>query len=207
MSYIPCPKCGQNALSIATRCPRCGHPFDSRLWQAAASDPRRRPIPVGLVIAGVLVVLLVLSVVQQKPWRAPGTAPPPRPPTPMDSAPPPLPSPPVAAAPAESVPARDSAPPVESPLLAADSVTAAAAPAPAPAPPASAQTELRYATTWVNVRADRSGTAPVLRILKPGGAVTVDSLRHGWYRVVEDGQTLGYVDRSLVGPTPESSPD
>jgi hypothetical protein len=42
----------------------------------------------------------------------------------------------------------------------------------------------------------------VVRILKPADAVTVDSLTQGWFRVVADGQTLGYVDRNFVAPAP-----
>jgi hypothetical protein len=75
----------------------------------------------------------------------------------------------------------------------------AAVESPAPVPPvADDDTEPRLASTWVNVRADRSGSAPVVTILEPGDTVLVDSLSRGWYRAVSAGQTLGYVDRSLV---------
>ena len=58
----------------------------------------------------------------------------------------------------------------------------------------------------MNIRGDRSGSAAVVQILKPGEAVGVDSLKRGWYRVVADGQPLGYVDRSLVEREPSPAP-
>jgi hypothetical protein len=66
---------------------------------------------------------------------------------------------------------------------------------------------LRYATTWVNVRAGRSLHAAVVRVLKPGEVVLVDSLRMGWYRVLADGRTLGYAARThLDAIPPRASP-
>jgi hypothetical protein len=123
-----------------------------------------------------------------------------------------------------SVQPKETVPPVESKAATADSAPAAPASAdsapaapsiadsatvepPTPAPPvADDDTEPRFASTWVNVRADRSGRAPVVQILEPGDTVLVDSLRRGWYRAVSDGQTLGYVDRSLVRAAPKSAP-
>jgi hypothetical protein len=64
----------------------------------------------------------------------------------------------------------------------------------------------RFARTWVNMRAGRSGTAATVRTLRPGERVLVDSLADGWYRVVTEGRTEGYVDRSYVdeaAPTSE----
>jgi hypothetical protein len=54
----------------------------------------------------------------------------------------------------------------------------------------------------MNVRADRSSTAPVIRILHPGEVILVDSLKQGWYRVVSDLQGLGYVDRRYLDTSP-----
>jgi hypothetical protein len=67
--------------------------------------------------------------------------------------------------------------------------------------------EFRYAQTWVNVRAGRSGTAEAVRILDPGEQVEVDSLRLGWYRISIDGRPVGYVDRSLLGPVQPNPSD
>ena len=86
-----------------------------------------------------------------------------------------------------------------------------AAPPPAPVGAANPSTavagEFKYSQTWVNVRAERSGTAEAVRILDPGERVGVDSLRLGWYRISIDGRPLGYVDRSLLGPVPPNHGD
>ncbi len=68
---------------------------------------------------------------------------------------------------------------------------------PAAALPAGTPLE-RYARTWVNLREGRSGIAATVRTLRPGERVLVDSLADGWYRVIVDGRTEGYVDRSYV---------
>jgi uncharacterized protein YgiM (DUF1202 family) len=78
-------------------------------------------------------------------------------------------------------------------------------PAPAAEPVGSGSAEVRYATTWVNVRAARSPSAPVIRVLRPGDTVTVDSLRQGWYRAETDGKLLGYVFRELVDTAPPTT--
>lgn len=215
MSDISCPKCGHTALSIATRCPQCGHPFESRLWQSPVSAAGRRRIPARLVVAGVVIVLVVVGVAQRR-SRGPVSYAPARAQASSTVSDPPPPPPLAAVRSTESVPPTDPAPPPDSTSPAVQ-VAAGPEPAPAPAtmpapsaaapaePPAADQArERRYASTWVNVRAGRSGSAPVVQILKPGEAVSVDSLRQGWYRVMNGGQPLGYVDRSLVGQDPET---
>jgi hypothetical protein len=62
---------------------------------------------------------------------------------------------------------------------------------PTPSAPTGEQLQ-RYATTWVNVRDRRSPDAVPVRVLNPGEAMLVDSLAGGWYRVVIDGQPIGY---------------
>jgi hypothetical protein len=79
---------------------------------------------------------------------------------------------------------------------------AAVAPPPADQPPAARSALRRYARTWVNVRAGRSGAAPGVRILSPGESILVDSLRRGWYRVLADGRAQGYVDRTFLDTVP-----
>ena len=64
--------------------------------------------------------------------------------------------------------------------------------APPPAAPAGEQLQ-RYAGTWVNVRDRRSPSGASVRVLNPGDVILVDSLIGGWYRVVIDGQPIGYV--------------
>jgi hypothetical protein len=77
-------------------------------------------------------------------------------------------------------------------------VAGAAASAPDSTPTPAGAGIRRYAQTWVNVRSDRTRSAPAVGILNPGDAVTVDSLVRGWYRVSVDGRTLGYVHRSAL---------
>jgi len=100
----------------------------------------------------------------------------------------------------ETPPAIDSSP---TPVAEADSTPPGAALPSAPAFAAGGPLE-RFARTWVNLRDGRSGSAPTVRTLRPGERVLVDSLADGWYRVVVDGRTEGYVDRSYldeVAPT------
>jgi hypothetical protein len=190
MSYILCPHCGQKALSVATRCPHCGRGFDRRPWQFEGVGRRRR-IPVGWILGAVAVAVVVLGVVQREYEVSVKPSPVPPPVITVDPAPLPPPPAPIEAAPAPAA-SSDTAPPP--------------AVEPTPAPPVSGPLERRYANTWVNVRTSRSPAAPVVLVLKPQETIMVDSLRQGWYRAVADGRTLGYVDRSLVGTTPESIP-
>jgi hypothetical protein len=63
-TYLQCPACGQRALHIATRCPRCAHEFPTEpiRWQATR-DARRLPlvpmVVVSLLVAGGLITLAV----------------------------------------------------------------------------------------------------------------------------------------------------
>ena len=57
----------------------------------------------------------------------------------------------------------------------------------------------------MNVRAQRSNTAAVIRVLRPGEMVLVDLPEKGWYRVVTDTQTIGYVDRRLLDTLPPAA--
>jgi hypothetical protein len=210
MPYHQCPDCGQKALSVATRCPRCGVAFEDQFVGHRESGAKHSRVPLTLVATGVAAAILVASTLLHKPGvtppaRLPGTA--------RDSAPPaaPLPRPltkPLGAA-AETAPPASPAPtlvPRESPAPPADRAGLAAATR-TTEPVATAQAQRRYASTWTNVRADRSGTAPVLRILRPGEPVRVDSLDRGWYRVVAEGHASGYVDRRYLDTSPpQASP-
>jgi uncharacterized protein YgiM (DUF1202 family) len=69
---------------------------------------------------------------------------------------------------------------------------------PSDAPAGAPASRRRYATTWVNVRDGPGGEARIVRILNPGDSVLVDSLRRGWYRVVSDGRTVGWVLRRYL---------
>jgi uncharacterized protein YgiM (DUF1202 family) len=93
----------------------------------------------------------------------------------------------------------------QSPAPAADS-TGSAAPIPSAEAIGTVAPQRRYASTWTNVRARRSNTAPVVRILRPGEVVLVDSLEEGWYQVVIDRQALGYVDQRYLATAPPPTP-
>ena len=205
-SYVECPDCGKRALSVATRCPHCGFHFPPR--------PIVRPSPQpsfgasrGLVAVGgaLLTLIIVALVVRHGRNGAERTAAAPSPPA--DSMPAPA-SPAAARPPAKrSTPTKGSMPAKAADrgvaARGADSVPAvdgAAASAPdSPAVPPPADPGIRrYAQTWVNVRGERTRSAPTVGMLNPGDAVTVDSLVRGWYRVSVDGRTLGYVHRSTL---------
>jgi hypothetical protein len=99
---------------------------------------------------------------------------------------------------AESLPGSDMARPGPrarpvAPRAAADRAEPAAA---------SANRVTRYARTWVNVRDGRAQATPSVRVLTPGEQVLVDSLKGGWYRVLAQGRTLGYVHRSNLEAGP-----
>ena len=73
-------------------------------------------------------------------------------------------------------------------------------------PADSGAAERRFARTWVNVHARRSASAPVVRIVNPGELVMVDLFQQGWYRVVEDGQAVGYMDGHYLDRSPPAGP-
>jgi hypothetical protein len=180
MSSIECPECGHQALSVATRCPRCGHAFPARpLIRHAAS---RRDWPSAL-LAGVIVVGAVLVVATLRwPGRTPaadGSA---------DGS---------AAAPATT------SPPARAQVAPAPTVSRAPSPPSLPVSPTGGLT--RYARTWVNVRDGRAQATPSVRVLTPGEPVLVDSLRGGWYRVLAEGRTVGYVHRSNLDAAPPTA--
>jgi DNA-directed RNA polymerase subunit RPC12/RpoP len=169
MTDIGCPQCGHRALSVATRCPKCGHEFSAELIHPRTPSPERR-LPRPAWVAGGALAAVVAAGLVVGGWG--------------------------------------SGPNVEGPLTAtrsaalaesaADSGAAAVQPpAPRVAPPAAEPPLLRYATTWINVRAARGTRGRPVRVLSPGDPVLVDSLVGGWYRVVEQGRTVGYASRRL----------
>jgi hypothetical protein len=92
--------------------------------------------------------------------------------------------------------------PVRTPEPVHKTEPAAVTPAPVTTVAADIPEARRYASTWTNVRADRRNSASVLRVLRPGEAVQVDSLSQGWYRVTSHLQPAGYVDRRLLDTAP-----
>ena len=183
MAYIECPQCGQKALSVATRCPRCGHAFPAHsIWDPVPEPKHLRLWPVLRAAGGlVAVAAMVLGIRHLAPPRRVTPAP--------------------VAASLDTGPSLPSAPDSGAPALVAGGVppfTAPSTAAPAPARPPLQ----RWATTWVNIRSGRGGGTPLVRVLTPGEVVLVDSLRQGWYRVQVDGRTLGYVDRAYLDAVP-----
>lgn len=204
MSYVNCPDCNQKALSVATRCPRCGLAFEGRFAPPPAPRPRRI-VPVLLLTGGLAGVLVGVNFVVREFGAAPvakapaATAPVARAPVvraPAVSegmAPPPR---------AESVPAPAPRQPEAEPKPVVVEAPPVARPAAEPLVSLTVAGESRYANTWVNVRAGRSPSAPVLRTLEPGELVAVDTPQQGWYRVVNGGRETGYVDGRFLDTTP-----
>ncbi len=225
MNYTICSSCGQKALSVATRCPRCGLAFEEQFLSRARSRPKSsRWMPLVVLILGVVGALVGANALMRRLSMDPqGMVPPPVPAAPAvaavrrpaaDTQPtPPRDAPaerveslvPVARAPVV-VDTPAPAPRVVKPAAPVPAAPLpAAAPVPAPVAAGPLPTQRRYASLWTNVRAARSNTAPVLRILRPGEVVQVDSLARGWYRVMSDGLPVGYTDRRLLADAP--SPD
>jgi hypothetical protein len=184
MTYIQCPQCGQRALSVATRCPRCGHGFPTELFQHPVfPKPGSRNLRPVLAVAGALVAAaLVVLLVRHRAAS-------------MEVAVSPV------AVSVDTAPSIPSQPGRETPASAGDSSGPVAPPHPAVPPPVGQQLQ-RYARTWVNVRGGRGRGASTVRVLNPGDAVLVDSLVRGWYRILVDGRTLGYADRANLGAAP-----
>jgi len=207
MSYLTCTNCGQKAPGEATKCKHCGRPFGRPAQRAEDSGPGRRLTSVAVLLAGAALVILAAHELWPRLSVAPSAAPPE---TPTASTPPQSPAPAPRqsrAAPVESVravPPSPSRPPRESRPPVVDTARPVAPTAP-PEPVNIDAAQRRFAQVWANVRAERSSTAPVLRVLHPGEEVAVDSLEQGWYRVVTD-QTVGYVDQHYLDTLPPSGP-
>jgi len=212
MSYVNCPDCNQKALSVATRCPRCGLAFEGRF--AGPPVKRSRPIvPILLLTGGLAGVLVVVNLVVRGTGAAPaartatarapvvkapvaseGMVPPPRPESARQPA--------VAPAAVESVPTAPPARIEPAPQPVVEAPPPVARPVAEPPVDLAVAGEPRYASTWVNVRAGRSPSAPVLRTLEPGELVAVDTPQQGWYRVLNGGRETGYVDGRFLDTTP-----
>jgi hypothetical protein len=188
MAYIECTQCGHKALSVASRCPHCGFEFPPRPLHRPMVEPRLDRRRAALVVGGVLVAGVVVAALLRRPDSRPADAG--QVTAPVDTT--------VSSASGVARPDSGAAAP------AADSGRPAA-PASRPAVPPGRAGVARYARTWTNVREGRARGARSVRVLKPGEAVLVDSLRRGWYRVLADGRTLGYVHRSNLDAVPPTA--
>jgi len=204
MAYITCSNCGAKALEIATRCPRCQHPFPSR-EERRASEPVRAPKPKAPWYIGGLALLVVAGA-----WIAWSTS---RQAAADRKA---------AAArviPVEVAPAPDTtAPgvPDSTTLIPAASTPVAPTPqsvtvaparvapkvrAPArSAPPESTEWKHAVVALPVNVREKSERGAKVLLVLAKGDTVLIGEQITGWTHVRVDGID-GWADsRRLTGP-------
>ena len=230
MAYIDCPQCGKSALSVATRCPRCGFGFTQHRLRYGH---HRRLVgnKVPLWVGGGLVILVVVFLLGEG-GNGAVTVPPiaggldkqpaevvvqidtggegvvdggvvqPADELPPDSAATPTMA--ISAGRLDTVPPIRVAAPAES-LPRPDPVVVTIVPPSAEPDAAEFPAEPRWAKTWVNVRAGRSGSSEPVRVLNPGELVGVDSLGLGWYRVLVDGVPVGFVDRSFLAPAPPDS--
>jgi DNA-directed RNA polymerase subunit RPC12/RpoP len=202
MPEIECPQCGHRALSVATRCPRCGNEFPPDLIQPLPSTADRHWVRWSLMGAGALVLIIAIGrfgryeSASGKPTSSAAVDTTPRD-TASRSAPPPT-----AAAPRQPQAQQQPKPTPAQPPQQRPAPPQAVPPPTQPATPPIGDQQQRYATVFVNVRQSRSPTATTVAVLKPGDAVLVDSLRRGWYRIVRDGRTLGYADRRFLATSP-----
>lgn len=202
MSYLVCPSCGQKALSVATRCPHCGVAFETGLFQhpVSASTPSRSRLV--LFVAGVALVVLAVNTVRQRLSVLPSE---PQPAASVAQADPPL-------HPSDSLTETADSQPIAAPQLLGESqqpvaeAADLAARTPRARPVGTKAQQRRYASTWINVRADRSTTAPVIDVLRPGELVLVELPAQGWYQVVTDEERVGYVDRRYLDDFPTAQP-
>ena len=171
-SYKQCLECGKRALSIATRCPGCGHEFP-----APAVPVGGRALDLGRflspgVVTGVLATAAVLA--------ATGLGRASRPPEPQSLF-----------VMADSIAGYSEGGYAMGATARLDTSSAAAL-------PAASAGKLLVAHDWTNVRKSRSKSAGLEAILTPGDTVFADSLERGWYRVALEGEVLGYSHRSAL---------
>lgn len=213
MPYYVCPNCGQKALDVATRCPRCGLPIETQFIQHQAPEPKASRVRLALLIVGAVVVVALAGRLEKEHPAPPTVV---LPAAAVESAPPspvafPVDSPPAAvdtalAAAVTAAPAESLTRTVDTAPAAVSAPVATPAPAPPPVPVVPKGAVRRYAATWINVRSERGNSAPVIRILHPGDPVLVDSLVRGWYRVIASGEAVGYLDRRFLDTLPPPQP-
>lgn len=220
MTLIKCPECGHTVLSVASTCPNCSRrltpdpiaaagglndlvecPRCSKLLDRRTPTCRhcgyaarraRRVRRAAVIAAGVTVVAVI--------WGISLKAPPPD-----KTAARTVPTPEEPAGPLEEMMIARAAPDT----TATDLPAARPGLAPPPEPPEPIPTDrpARWTNNWVNVREDRSGDAPVVRILRPGTRVEVGDRARGWWAVSIDGVPVGYVASDLLDTVPPAPSD
>ena len=187
-SYRQCDACGKRALSIAIRCPGCGREFPARAVPKDGGLELERfltpKVVATVAVVAVLVSANVALIGQPAEEKAEvGTS--------ITS------TGPVETARVAALPAGH--PGEEKPKL-EPSIARTGQPARArvAALPARGGSELRVARSLTDVRKARSVRSPLEAVLSPGDTVLADSLEQGWYRVVLEGEVLGYAHRSKL---------
>jgi hypothetical protein len=164
-SYRQCDACGKRALSIANRCPGCGRELPANEVPKGGGGLELGRFLTPKGVAAVLVVVAVLVSVRLGQAGQPKEE----------------------KAEVESSMARTG--PLDTARTGAlDTARVATL-------PAERGGELRVAQSWTEVRKSRSVRAPLEAMLMPGDTVLADSLEQGWYRVVLEGEVLGYAHR------------
>lgn len=221
MAYIRCPNCGQRALDVATRCPKCAFVLAQNPMQLGRESdlvvcrrchkmiPREaltcsycgrrkvayRPWIIGGVFAAVAIALLGAGVVAVR-WCCG--------PTGTDAARQSAPAP----APLEVVPQPRAEQGSEERARSTgrqEQEAPRAEDVPPRVPPGEAATPgtvVRWTRDWVNLRAGRGVGTLILRVLRPGERLEVGSPQSGWWAVYVDGTVVGYVAGSELTATP-----
>jgi RNA polymerase subunit RPABC4/transcription elongation factor Spt4 len=177
---VTCRKCGQKISAKANVCPHCGVDFPKRTFNLLVAA-----VPIGAVI-------LVFAIGKLVPDRSG--------PTDLATAPPPLTTePPEIAPPQADVVLGDSVdtPAIDAVVRASPIVVATPLTVPEQVE-TTARSTTRWTATWVNVRRDPSGRAPVEQQLNPGVRLEVGRFESGFWEVFLDGRRLGYVANSLL---------
>jgi hypothetical protein len=231
MAYITCSNCGAKALAVASRCPRCQHPFPTREEQRA-SMPVRKPAPKAPWYLAGLVLLLgaggyvawstakkaaadrkaaAARIVPVEPAPAPDTTA-----GKADSAAMPVDTTASMVAPSAAV-AASTAPKVTAPVTTTPAAPRAKAPVTSTPPvqvaPPAPRREVADSGTWqravvtiaVNIREKPDRASKTLLVLHPADVVLLGEAITGWRRVKVDGID-GWVDPRHLAIRPKTKP-
>ena len=213
MSHLTCTNCLQKSPAEARRCKNCGREFGRAPERPGDRRSKRNLIPSVVLLA--MTGLILVGAWQWWPVLrgAPSAVPADSVPVPVSAGMAPAPEPASAAAESSrTAPAAVKKPPKDSTPRLADSARAVKDTAGPVAPPAAPKPALidpahqRYAQDYVKLRSEPSSGSAVLRVLQRGEIVTVDSLQDGWYRVVVDSTSVGFVDRQYLDTLPPGNP-
>lgn len=219
-SFLTCTNCLQKSPDSATKCKHCGRAFGRAPERPGDSGSRGTSISIaGIVVLTALVIFAAFrfwpsfgATAAAVPPESTSVAAPRETTAVAAGAPAPATTPkPPAAAPADTTRAvapASSQPPAATRPQARDTTTPPAdtarpEPSQAAAEPISIDpAHQRIAQVYANMRAEPNNTATILRVLTPGEVVSIDSLAQGWYRVVIDSVSVGYVGQQYLDTLP-----